>query len=102
METFKIVQPINPQEEGFVDIDIAVWLGTDTIKSVTYSAQTASGADATSQVLDSGLSTYCGVHIKPYIKGGTDKTSYKVLALVECNEVSDVGAFVVLFDTKRQ
>lgn len=103
MESFKIIQPVHPSEEGFVEIDISVWLGTDTIKSVAYTATDAkTGEDATSAVLDTGLCTFSGKIIKPYIKGGTNKKSYKVLSLVTCNEVTDVGAFVVEFDTKSQ
>lgn len=101
METFKIVNPIHPSEEGFCDIDISVWLESDTINDVVYSATTNRGADATSDVLDLGLSTYYGHHIRPYIKGGINKTSYKVLALVSISPVGEVGAFVIEFDTKQ-
>ena len=101
MEVFKIIQPLHTSEEGFCDIDISIWLAADTIKSVTYSATTSKGVDATSTVLDLGLSTYSGHHLRPYIKGGANKMSYKVLALVECAEVSDIGAFVIEFDTKQ-
>ena len=101
METFKIIQPIHPDEEGQVEIDISVWLGSDTIKSVTFSAKNAAGTDATADVLDVGLSGFAGNLIKPYIKGGQDKTSYKVKAVVECNEVSDIGVFMLEFSCRQ-
>jgi hypothetical protein len=100
MEEFKIILPKHPSEEGYVDIDISKWLGTDTIKSVTYTAKTLKGEDSTSVVLDNTLGTYIGHHLRPYIKSGANKVSYKLLALVECNEVDDVGAFSVEFAVK--
>jgi len=102
METFRINQPVHPDEEGVCEIDISVWLGSDTIKSVAYTAKTNKGIDATSIVLDANKSTYSGHTLKPYIMGGIDRTSYKVLALVKCNEVTDTGAFLIEFDTKLQ
>jgi len=102
MEVFKIVNPVHPSEEGFVEIDISVWLNGDTIKDVTYTAKNArTNADATATVLDLGLSTFSGVYLRPYLLGGSvNKVSYKIIAMVECNEVSDIGAFVVEFVTK--
>ena len=100
METFKIIDPKHPSEEGIVDIDISTWLENDTIKSVTYTAKNRRGSDVTSSIINSGLSSFSGHHIRPYIQGGVDKESYKVLALVECNEIGDVGAFVVEFSVR--
>jgi hypothetical protein len=87
MEEFKIILPKHPSEEGYVDIDISKWLGTDTIKTVTYTAKTLKGVDASSDVLDGAMCSYLGHHLKPYIKGGASKTSYKLLALVEITEI---------------
>jgi hypothetical protein len=71
-----------PQTAYAVEIDIASWLGTETIQSVAYSAVDEDGVDVTTTLLDSGKHAFSGSKIKPWVRAGTAGKSYLVFAVV--------------------
>lgn len=71
-----------PETAYAVAIDIASWLGTETISTVTYSAFDEDGVDVTSILLDSNKHTFSGSVIKPWVRAGTAGKVYLILAVV--------------------
>jgi hypothetical protein len=101
MEVFKVIDPKDPSEGWYCDVDIAKWLDGDTIAAVAYTAKNVkTGADVTSALLSPTLSTFTGTHLRPYIQGGANATRYRVRALVTINESADIGVFVIEVDVK--
>lgn len=79
MDSFLIPKTKSVFEEFPVSIDFTNWLDGETISSVVYSASVvATGADATSAVLDSNKHSNTTTAARPWIKGGTANTSYDV------------------------
>jgi hypothetical protein len=62
-----IEQPLSPEAQFQITIDISDWLDTDTISTVAYTAVDGQGGDASTDVLDSGKHTNTTTVIKPYI-----------------------------------
>lgn len=100
MEQFTFERPKAIYDEAFVEIDISEWLESETIEDVTFTAVDELGNDATSVVLDLGQSTFNGVYVYPFIKGGVDTTRYYVLCQVDTAEGSQ-QEFRVTFKVKE-
>jgi hypothetical protein len=77
--TFQYPDFKNAFDEHAVEIDISLWLKTETIASVAFTAtKVADGSDASSAVLDSVKSTNTTTSILPWIKGGTAGERYRI------------------------
>jgi len=88
-------------DEFFVTLDVAQWLGTETISSVAFSAKSLTdGTTYTSTVLDSGKNTYTAAGIiKPWIRAGTVGHTYLVTMLVTTN-ATQKESFYLQFTVK--
>ena len=82
MEEFYYDNPKAIFDEEFVEVDIATWLSTETISSVSFTAVDSDGVDATATVLNVGASTYSGSVLQPFIKGGVNLERYTVVCQV--------------------
>lgn len=96
-EEFIIATMKHPLEEGPVNIDATIWLGNQTISNIDFTAKDDAGLDSTAVVLDSVKSTYNGVNIRPWIKGGVAGKKYRSFCKVTTN-VGVIGVFIVAFD----
>ena len=85
-----------PADQFFVSIDIATWLGTDTISSCAFTAVDENDVDATATVLDGAKCTYSGTLLKPYIKGGANGVLY-VAAIEVSTTAGDKKTWFVQF-----
>ena len=98
-EIFVLQHPKTSYEAGHVDIDLAIWLKTETISSVNFSAKNLKTKAAAPEVIDSIKSTHSGVYLKPYIQNGVTGQSYVVRMKVVTNQVSK-GDFYLIFGIK--
>lgn len=100
MEAFNFERPKANYDEAFTEINISEWLENETIQDVTFSAVDSADVDATSEVLDLGLSAYAGTYVYPFIKGGVDGEKYTVLCQVDTIEGSQ-QEFRVIFTIRE-
>jgi hypothetical protein len=100
MEQFAFERPKATFDEAFTEVNIADWLGQETISDVTFSAVDSAGGDATAAVLDLILSTFTGTYLYPWIKGGVDGEKYTVLCQVDTAEGSQ-QEFRVIFKIRE-
>jgi len=83
---FTLVNPKPSYAEGFVDIGLTKWLGSEEISSVTFTAQNFETKQIeTSNVIDTAKCTYTATIIKPFIQGGTHGETYLVTMKVTTN-----------------
>ena len=84
--------------QWFIQLSIATWVGTETIKTVNFSAKNKDDdVDASDVVLDSVKNTYSGTTLKPFVRAGVDLNEYRVVIQVETNEGSK-EEFYIDFD----
>jgi hypothetical protein len=84
-----------PQTAYGVEIDIASWLGTETIQGVVWTAKDEeTSADVSSTFLDSGKHAFTGAKIKPWIRAGTSGHTYLVTGVVTTT-VGSIDVFCV-------
>jgi hypothetical protein len=98
-EILKINNTKTPDEKGFVDIDISVWLKTETILNVNFSAKNEKTKVNAPEVFDAIKSTFGGVYLKPYIQNGVSGNFYTVRIYVRTNNDS-YGTFFLQFGVK--
>jgi hypothetical protein len=96
-EILKILTEKTPKEAGYASIDISSWLLTETITNVDFTAFNKKSKSSSPEVLDSVKSTFTGVYLKPYLKGGLDKNSYIIRMVVTTNQQS-IGEFILEFN----
>jgi len=83
---FTLVNPKPSYAEGFVDIGLTKWLGSEEISSVTFTAQNFETKQIeTSNVIDTAKCTYTATIVKPYIKGGIHGETYLVKMVITTN-----------------
>ena len=81
-ERFKLAEPKSAWEKWFVEVDVAKWLGEETIASVEFLAKSDSGEDVTATLLDAAKNTWSGSLVKPYVRAGTSGNRYFILLRV--------------------
>ena len=81
-ERFKLAEPKDPWEKWFVEVDIAKFLGAETIAAVEFLAKDAAGNDVTATLLDAAKNTWSGSLVKPYVQGGEHGSIYFILLRV--------------------
>jgi len=80
-----------------IEIDISLWLKSETIASVSYSATKESdGSDATAAVLVSGSCTNTTTSILPWVKAGTAGERYRVKMNVTASAGSKKTFYLLL------
>jgi hypothetical protein len=85
-EIFKIENEKTSWEAGHASIDISVWLRTETIDGVVFSAKNLKTGRSDSTVFDVYQSLYTGIYLKPYIQNGISGQSYRVRMQVTTNQ----------------
>lgn len=98
-ELFKFAHTKTSYESGHASVDISVWLRTETIQSVVFSAKNLSTKQPDTSVINTGKSTYGGIYVKPYIQNGVSGQSYRVRMQVFTAEDSS-GDFFIDFEVK--
>jgi len=98
-ELFKIQNTKTSWEAGHASIDISVWLRTETIYSVTFSARNLKTNASDTTVLDGNKNTFDGVFLKPYIQNGINGQSYRVRMYVITDQDSK-GDFFLDFNVR--
>lgn len=81
-------------EQFYIDINIASWLGTETIANVDFVAQDQYENPETANLLDAVKSTFSGTVVKPFIKAGTVGEYYWIFCKVTTNQ-SSKGVFIL-------
>ena len=88
---FIITEPKPSYAQWFIEVDLSVWLGSETIDSVDFKAkQISDGLDVSNVVLDATKSAFTGTVLKPFIRGGVSGRSYIAIMKVITNSVSVV------------
>ena len=83
---FTLANPKPSASEGFVNIGLTTWLGTEEISSVTFTAQNFETKQSeTAIVIDTTKCTNTSTIIKPFIQAGTDGETYLVTMAVTTN-----------------
>lgn len=100
MEQFAFENPKAIFDELFIEIDITVWLGSEIISSVVYTAVNQAGADVTANIVDAVKSTYAGALLKPFIKAGVDASKNTLVCQVTTNNDSK-QEYRVIFKVKE-
>ena len=87
---FEIAEDKPAYSEFFASIDIALWVGAESIDNVNFTAKNRkTGADVTSDVLDDVKCTFTGNQfIKPFLKAGVEKDKYRATMQVATTEES--------------
>lgn len=98
-ERFVIERAKTSYEAGHASIDISVWLRTETINTVAFSAKNIKTNIADASVIDAVKSTFSGVYLKPYIRNGVSGQSYRVRMQVATHQDS-LGDFFLDFEVK--
>jgi hypothetical protein len=96
IRSFNLSSSKPPFAQWYVNIDISKWLDEEVIDSVSYSAKRMdTGVDVTSDIIDSQKSGWNESILRVWIKGGTDKITYKVIASVTTeNSAKDQWALI--------
>ena len=83
IRSFNLSSSKPPFAQWYVNIDISKWLDTEEIDSASFSAKrTDTGADVTSEIVDSQKSGWDESILRVWIMGGINKVPYKVIASV--------------------
>ena len=76
---FTLTDPKPSYAEGFVNIGLTTWLGSEEISSVAFTAiNFNSKQNETASVIDISQCTYTETIIQPFIKGGVHGETYLV------------------------
>lgn len=82
-EKFVLTEIKASWEKYFAEVDASVWLGSESISSVAFSAKDEQGTDVSATLLNAAKNTYTNTLVKPYIQGGTSGKRYWVIMRVD-------------------
>ena len=97
---FNLSSPKPSFSEGFVDIGLAAWLGSETISDVAFMAEGfVSKRNETANVLNTDNCTWTETVIRPWIKGGSHGEKYLVKMNVTTNQTpATKESFYLIFE----